>query len=198
MITEGEIFAAQISRSEKESVGTDGGNSGAAQQEKKNPVDLRGMLQALTQHHFDGHPLSDIEQYQAHVDSVAGGLFSLFLSAIPKQSAETKTKVAMLLGLFGHMVDPNYSQVVWELTTALHSSEVSDRQLRGLSAKGLVMCTSKVHAHERLMQERHDLSVSRLCGDAESGLMLVADDFHQIESSHGLPRKKKREVLSGA
>jgi hypothetical protein len=155
------------------------------------------MMQALVKHRFDGHPLGDVDGYQQHVDSVAGGLFSAFLSAVPNQCPATKTKVAMLIGLFGHIVDPSYSQLAWELTTVLHSAGMSDRQLRGLSSKGLGMCTSKLRAHENLMQGRHDHHLAEICSDSNCRLVLVTDDFHQIELSRGLPRKKW-EVFGGA
>jgi hypothetical protein len=182
----------------EEPLGADGEMGCGKEPQKVAATDLSAMMQALTNHRFDGHPISDVDGYQKHVDSVAHGLFSLFLSAVPNQTAGTKEKVAMILELFGHIVDPAYSQMAWELTTVLHSSGVSDRQLRGLSSKGLVMCTSKLHEHENLMQERHERRLKQLCSDSEKRLMLVTDDFHQIESAHGLPRKKKWKVFGGA
>jgi len=187
---ESDCFPAQENGLGEEPLGADGEMGCGKEPQKVAATDLSAMMQALTNHRFDGHPISDVDGYQKHVDSVAHGLFSLFLSAVPNQTAGTKEKVAMILELFGHIVDPAYSQMAWELTTVLHSSGVSDRQLRGLSSKGLVMCTSKLHEHENLMQERHERRLNQLCSDSEKRLMLVTDDFHQIESAHGLPRKK--------
>jgi len=90
-------------------------------------LDLSGMLHSMVDHRFTGNALSEVEAYEKHVDSVAGGLFGMFLSALPDSSTETKVKVAMLLELFGHLVDATYSQTVSELTMFLHSCGVSDR-----------------------------------------------------------------------
>ena len=116
----------------------------------------------------------------------------MFLSGLPDSSTETKVKVAMLLELFGHLVDATYSQTVWELTMFLHSCGVSDRDIRGLSAKGLVMCSSKLTEHEKKMSDIHMHRIGEEVRGPEYGAVLVTDDFHQIESAKGTPRKDKK------
>ena len=155
-------------------------------------VDLPGMLHRFVNHRFTGNALTEINAYEEHINSVAGGLFSTFLSALPDCSSEAKVKVAMLLELFGHLVDPTYSQTVWELTMFLHSCGVSDRDLRGLSAKGLAMCSSKLTEHEKNMSDVHMHRIGEEVMDPEFRALLVTDDFHQIEGAHGTPRKDKK------
>ena len=152
-------------------------------------VDLAGMFQSMVNHRFTGDALADIAAYERHVDLVTGGLFAAFLAALPNNTPETKTKLAMLLELFGHLVDPTYSHTAWELTWFLHSSGVSNRDLRALSAKGLAMCSSKLVEHEKRMAEAHARRVDEMAHDPEQRVVLVTDDFHQIEGAKGTPRK---------
>jgi hypothetical protein len=151
----------------------------------------------MVNNRFTGNALTDVEAYEHHINTVADGLFGMFLSALPGGSIETKVKVAMLLELFGHLVDATYSKTVWELTMFLHSSGVSNRDLRGLSAKGLAMCPSKLAEHEKRMWDIHMHRISEEVRGPEYRAVLVTDDFHQIEGSKGTPRKDKVEDQDG-
>jgi hypothetical protein len=94
----------------------------------------------------------------------------------------------MLLELLGHLADATYSKTVWELTMFMHSCGVSDRDLRGLSAKGLAMCSSKLAEHEKKMWDIHRHNIRQEVKSPGYRAVLVTDDFHQIE---GTPRKEK-------
>ena len=155
-------------------------------------TEFQQMARDLVDHRFAGHALEDVIEYERHVDGNAGGLFSLLLSALPNDTVATKRKLAMILELFGHLVDPTYSKTVWELTEVLHSVGASDRQMRGFCEKGLAMCSSKLHQHWKLENQRHDSRLSKIIGAPGQQLMLVTDDFHQIERGRGVPKKNGR------
>jgi hypothetical protein len=166
-----------------------GSESAAAQK-----ADLRQMMQDLVTHRFGGSALEEVEQYEKHVDGKAGGLFSFLMSAVGDRSVKTKRKVAMLLELFGHVVDTTYSKTLWELTNVLHSVGSSDREMRGFADKGLAMCSSKLSDHWKLEDQRHALKLSKSLAVPGVRKMLVVDDFHQIERSRGIPRASKKNV----
>ena len=112
-------------------------------------MDLRGMMQSLVNNRFPGNALAQLDDYEQHVNSVCGGLFSYFMSVVPYQTPEMKKKVAMLLEQFGHLVDPSYSKTMWEVTDVLHGCGVSDRAIRGFSERGLAMCSSHLREHQK-------------------------------------------------
>jgi hypothetical protein len=161
-------------------------------------TDLRGMMQSLVNNRFPGNALAQVDDYEQHVNSVCGGLFSYFMSAVPDQTPGMKKKIAMLLEQFGHLVDPSYSKTMWEVTDVLHGYGVSDRAIRGFSERGLAMCSSHLREHQKSEIQCQEWRFAKTIGEPGEQLVLITDDFHQIEGSRGLPRKKKWKIFSGS
>lgn len=154
-------------------------------------IALDTKLQCLVQNPYIGSPIADVSRYRIHVNSVAGGLFDLFLNLVDPAHKDREVRIACLVGQLGHLADRRYSSLQWELSDFLYLGGISDRNRRSLCRAGIGMHPSKQMEHIEQRIQEHQHMVESVLQNPGMEVMFVADDFHAIWAAK-TPKKNGR------